>query len=638
MRISQYHLILAREAATATGKSTFVIVLVMGGPAEQTNPASGSRSFEGFSMKSSIPLLAGILALLLITAGAFTCSGFKYVISSSGTTQAEAADAKVILPPVPEVLRSPHALLVLDVSGSMKTSDPEFLQSEAVLRFCDVYAALAREITGTEEYARLAVVLFSTIPQIVDWDGSQDPWLVLDDSSLGSLRPVVKAYLGPSEDDPRDGYDTDYFWALQEVDRLIAELESPPAVVFMTDGVCEPAPLLSPLLSQEQRREAFPQSFAENIEVIRAAARGESRWLDVGSEDCIFLASELTREAQGLDYDHNTKAQIPHAVQRAKQALFRREYWLSRDREHQPLLWAPVYLGVSDKDTDWDEIGGLLSGDSVAEAWQLSRGFVHCSAAHELVSEFIQILAHWFRLDAQDVESGSESIQVPLLTQAFAAHVRTREDAPHFLLRGDGSTTHLSGQGREWAGVVAGGGHFQFDAGGVTVESGSIHRRPRFEWALKVPEWETVTASGCSVSVGLSLLSLEEGGCVPADEVYPDLPSSLPLEYAINGGKSGAIRQISRSSPNDPETAYHGELYLTSPPMGELEVTIDLRRMREYGVEIRRSQLSRKIDLRPQVRFVLRDSEGRPTSIHVEGIPREAESLKKTVEGLRGAF
>lgn len=588
-------------------------------------------------MKTSIPILAGLLVLLLIAAAALSLDGLKYVTSQPDEVSGKTGDATTVATPAPEVLRAPHAVLVLDVSGSMKKSDPDFLQSEAVLQFCRVYAALAKEITGTGEHARLAVILFSSIPQIVDWHGTEDPWLILDQSALPSLGQVVKAYLGPHGDDPRDGYDTDHLWALQEVERLIDGLETPPAIVFMTDGVCELAPLLSPFLSQAERERQFPDSYAQNLETVCAVSDGEHRWLDVSSEAPIFLTSDLTQEAQGLAYDSEVQTRIPTAIREAKERILSKGYWLSREREDQPPLWAAVFLGALEREADWNEIRDLLSGAGVANAWGISSSFVQCEAAHELVGEFIEILAHWFNLDAKPIPPNSKGIQVPLLTQAFAVHVRTGNDASHFTLDCEGQSTSLKGAGREWAGVIGGGGQFDFDTGDVGVESGTIYLRPRFEWAMKVPEWAIVSAEGCSLSVGLNLLSLQEGGSVAASTVYPDLPLSVPLTLRIAGAQYGPARQLRRTEDPQHDSAYFGELWLPDLRIGELDVTVDLRGMEAHGVEVRHEQLSRTIELRPNVRFELRDSRGRPSSIHVEGIPREAARLKRFLEEVKGA-
>ena len=65
--------------------------------------------------------------------------------------------------PTPELpqVSAPHAILVLDVSGSMgltgRPSDPERLQTVATLRFFDTYLKIAQEVLAEDDAAGIAV-------------------------------------------------------------------------------------------------------------------------------------------------------------------------------------------------------------------------------------------------------------------------------------------------------------------------------------------------------------------------------------------------------------------------------------------------------------------------------------------------
>ena len=51
-----------------------------------------------------------------------------------------------------------------------RPSDPDRLQTVATLRFFDTYLKISQEILAEDNEAGIAVVLFGTVAQTIDWD------------------------------------------------------------------------------------------------------------------------------------------------------------------------------------------------------------------------------------------------------------------------------------------------------------------------------------------------------------------------------------------------------------------------------------------------------------------------------------
>ena len=242
-------------------------------------------------------VLGLLLFLLLAGIAVLQYRYVTYVPDAAQRPVQEVSLNQASLPQFPRIV-SPHAVLVLDVSGSMHASDPLHLQTEAVLQFFNVYRDLACEMLGERDRARMAVVLFSSIAQTIDWNGKHDPWLDISGADSDEIREVIVHYLGRSDLEPRVGQDTDYFAALEEVQRLVDDLDSPPAVMFMTDGRNEPHPLLTASFPAAQRMSRLAALTGAQRRAVEAAVSGALRWLPARGGGHVFdrRASQIPDE------------------------------------------------------------------------------------------------------------------------------------------------------------------------------------------------------------------------------------------------------------------------------------------------------------------------------------------------------
>jgi hypothetical protein len=239
-------------------------------------------------MTRNLFILGILLGLVLLAGGLIQYRYQSYIDRAPVEPVAPPPEFLPVELPTFERLRSPHAILVLDVSGSMKDSDPSHLQSEAVLQFYSVYRDLAREILAKDDAARVAVVLFGTIAQTIDWRGDGDPWLDVSAANTASFRDAIDEYLGHPGTEPRTGQETDYLGALDEVHRLVDGLPSPPAILFMTDGGNDPHLLFTPGMPESQRGAKLAALSGRQRQVFEDISSGRRRWLRPKSATPIF--------------------------------------------------------------------------------------------------------------------------------------------------------------------------------------------------------------------------------------------------------------------------------------------------------------------------------------------------------------
>ena len=121
-------------------------------------------------------IINGIFAVALLSAAVLA---FHFLRTSDALPSDAEPITAVPAPPPPDPwlprLAEPRAVLVLDVSGSMgvvsRPSDGQRLQTVAALRFFDIYARMWDEVSGNEGDAGIAVILFGTVAQTIDWSG-----------------------------------------------------------------------------------------------------------------------------------------------------------------------------------------------------------------------------------------------------------------------------------------------------------------------------------------------------------------------------------------------------------------------------------------------------------------------------------
>ena len=123
-------------------------------------------------MRKNAPGMIALLALILIGAAVLQVSVLTYPAYSPEPAAAARPEYAPVELPMLEAFRAPHAILVLDVSGSMQTSDPDHCEFEAARQFYAVYRDLSKEMLPRGDSAQIALIVCSTLAQVVDWDGS----------------------------------------------------------------------------------------------------------------------------------------------------------------------------------------------------------------------------------------------------------------------------------------------------------------------------------------------------------------------------------------------------------------------------------------------------------------------------------
>ncbi len=153
------------------------------------------------------------------------------------------------------VMKDPLAILVLDLSASMKANDPEFRQYEAVAAFLRAYRHVAAGAIAKGGAPKLSIVLFSGVARPVAFGdklwaelGSEDDVARI----LEFMSGIVGAPGAGTQPDPRLGRHTDHVAAARTVRAIVEEfrargngssLPGSVCVVFMTDGKYDPSPL-----------------------------------------------------------------------------------------------------------------------------------------------------------------------------------------------------------------------------------------------------------------------------------------------------------------------------------------------------------------------------------------------------------
>jgi hypothetical protein len=574
--------------------------------------------------------LAAMLALVLAGAAAVQVTTVRYLhpveVLSPSISEYEA----VKLPRL-ERLRMPHAILVLDVSGSMQTSDPKRWQALAVEQFYTAYRDLAREITPPGEPARIAVILFSTLAQVMDWDGTGMPWLEVSRDNSDRFFSAVRAGIGSASKDARSGQDTDYLAALTEVARLADGLPSPPAVIFVTDGGNEPHGLFTPALTRAERERLFPEAIKAS-RLLDDIEAGRYRYLRLPG------ASAFDRRQFGLG-QRQLHGELLERTRRAAgdalTALQTQRFWLSEEHPATPLFWLPVFLDAGAEPAGEIDVRELLVGHAANGAWDAKPDFLVCRDARDLSGQFISALAAWLRMARREVEPMAGGVQVPADSLAFALSVETERAGSHFDLVSGNRRLPLTGRDGVWAGVSPGGGEWRFETDGRSVRGGMMFYRPRYRWILHAPRLQTVDGQSDTIPVELYLLSIENGKPVVAATVYSEFPAELPVRAIFQPDGQTISFRLARAEVSA-DAAYRGWLPLNGRMSGSSEITVDLSELARHGIAVESQTLFHRVELRSALRATVTTADGKPSGLGASGVPREGESVRRAWRKVRG--
>jgi len=590
--------------------------------------------------KAGIPI-AIIFILALIAAGAMTCNFVNYSVIPPREIE---ITSEVEPPPPPgdwiPLITNPRAILVLDVSGSMgitsTPSDPDRLQAVAALQFYDTYLKISREVLDGKNKAGVAVVLFGTVAQTIDWEGRGGDFLEVTEGNQGLFQDVVFHYLGTpktweggTKDDPRRSQDTDYATALDALNRLVANADSPPAVIFMTDGKLDPHACFTPLLDQAARSR-----------LATCSGRGRApEKLSANSRPLIFNRRSGDNPLSKVHLP-DTIDPTTGVTQRVRRLLARRfpvpMHGTAQSGSTAPLAWFPIFLDINASSEDLAQVSTMLDCDASSRRyWELPEGIIHCRTAGDMVRQYVAVLARWFRMVELPLAPGETRFQIPANTQAIALQVESDSPLTSLTLVKDGRETELTGRGRFWGGVVADNcaGQWTFKTGGAGRLISSIYVRPRYDWVLSAPKVCSYTAPTDAdedeprkaQEAHLYLCRISDATEVEGSGVYPNLPERLPGQIRFANGDRFPI---AFSHGSGGESDKRQPTYMAAIPVegafeGPARLTIDLRSLRERNIPLREVELTFDLEIAPHNRLIVLDYRGqRSDQIKLDKIPR----------------
>lgn len=583
----------------------------------------------------------GIIGLLaLVAASISTCQAIRYTTTSPPQNLEPIHNVGTDLPQLSR-LSEPRAILILDISVSMreKNSDPEHFQTEAVVQFFDLYARLATEI---KEPSAIAVVLFGTIAQVIDWGPAGGEFLSATASNQALFRQTIEHYLGTpgqkGQDDPRKGQDTDYLQALGELDRLLAGLHSPPAVIFMTDGRPAIHPLFSPLTPDANQALA-----TFGARQLRQRYRdGEFRKVPAGTTGKIFNRSTdfQLRDGPVIRHLNPPQERIDQTIREKVSTLIRRDFTLDGDRQ-VPMVWAPLFLAQGEAFQSEPQVRSLLTPSNRSKKyWDLPDTLIACDDPQNLPRQFVQILGRWMRMREVQIAPLSRQILIPTQTQAFALQIETSSPLEAGWVSHNGTQSPLVGRATTWANVFSGGceGTWHFPAESL-VSGGRYFLRPRFDWALHVPQRASGAPGRQEQQIEIFLMSLETGQPVAFDEVLPNLPEELSAEVqGDEGPKSPLILRKQSSAENPGAPAYRGALVIPPNATMKVSVKISLQPLQNLGYDFGRDTLERIVSIRPYLHLKITLPNGLEGCPDARGIPIRGAWARKLWERIRGSL
>jgi hypothetical protein len=147
----------------------------------------------------------------------------------------------------------------------------------------------------------------------------------------------------------------------------------------------------------------------------------------------------------------------------------------------------------------------------------------------------------------------------------------------------------------------------------------------------------SITPESLPLDIELLLFNLEEGTAVSASEIYGSIPDRLAARVSVPGQPTPVALSLDRQSDGS-GVAYRGRLPVSRVKSGSVKVEVDLSAFQAAQIPVPRTELTRTIDLRPGLRVLVTDSKGRPTVVHVEGVPREGDALRTAWARIRGSW
>jgi hypothetical protein len=581
----------------------------------------------------------GVIALIALTAGAFTCQTVKLVrqetpdqpdstTSSFGKSRLETF----------EYMHDPHVILLLDVSASMRTTDAGHLQTEAALSFFELYTKLCRETSEFGDTAKIAVVLFAAVPQIVDWTGDQEAWLTATTANQAVFSDAIIRFLGRAGGtDPRLGIKTDYLAAIDAASDLVANgfLTSPPLVLFMTDGKNEIHPMLTTLQNSFHDSGDTLSRLEYHRRLAQKARSGEDRYIDAKDGDIALRTSDVDKWFIRLDLeDYLDEAAIQSAVRKSLDNLLNRTFKVSPSNPSVASYWAPIILGTDQGMVEAARKVLVPENQTNLAYWSGRRDLIQCGTPKELIGEFIGVLTEWLEMRRVTV---AQELVVPKYTQVFAVHTEVTDPKARCELVCGGKSVELQGEELHRSAVGEGSGTWKIECQNGEVARTDLYIRPRYQLELYAPDTIDVLGSLKSIAVQLRVVSIADRKYVDGDSVFGEgmLPPVLPAKVIGVPSNEELNFELKRDvdGSETPKPAYAADCPIPSTTDPVLKIVVDQRALRDNGLLIFDAEKTHTISVMPSVRLDVRDASGRKVGgIQAKGLRGFAGYVQKLKE------
>lgn len=512
--------------------------------------AAQSRNIPVANLLSALKERAVTLGILFLLAFALSVpflltairAALRYDVARVPDSAGIPAAQLVDLPDFGETA-DPVAILVLDVSGSMKDTDPSFEQLRAVRTFLTIFQHMAAGAGAEDSKPYVGVVLYGEVARVCSDENRL--WAPMESQARAwDLADRLGLLLGSRETrtpDPRRGLNTDHLAAARLTGEIItryrAEMgaERPACVVFMTDGQHDPSPLTDAGLSPERRasnRDLFWKRLLETAHARGPAVKSrlnalrtefEAQWAGQGTAAVLFQDSGIAQRVFPLFHlrvavnellqpgaYESSLAGLPTAAEPTAQAIRSSLGLANRD------AFRFIRLGVSP--------GGHEGAGASAEALDVSR-------AEDLTGAFVGVLAQWLHLINCPV-SGDFRVRVPIGVHSLAVVVEPGGSGAAGTLR----SLHASAPISSGLALLANPapGDWVVDMGGNSILGVEAWADPRFRWAFGgVPVSYSILDSAPGGFVGL--YSLADKRLVSPDTLYQRPPETASLVVSCQG-------------------------------------------------------------------------------------------------------
>lgn len=513
----------------------------------KVNMTDSGQSVLRRAVLRKMRVFAALLGVVVTLSLPFVYLSLRSLLSydvSPISTIAAPARALAAVPRFKE-LPDPLAILVLDLSASMKTSDPRHDQLHAASAFVDSYFHMARGVTTDLAPAKLAVVLFSGIARVVSFEGVW--WKELRSAKdVEQVKVQLEWVIGsPGAPDPREGWHTDHFAAARRVGAIVdryrqAGLRGSIGVLFMTDGEYDPNPLVDASLASERTAENR-QIFWARLLKAAASRRSTTTAEELRNQFDLLLAKET--DPVVLRPSLPLEELFPIAAMR--RAILQRV--LGGRHEMYKHLFDELAVGLSGTGTWFAPACRLAEGDLLRMVrLRADRGaqvgvrsepaatdIIDVTDAQALGPAFARVLAEWLHLEHCET-TGAGKFEIQPGARSLAVVVSTRASGTESSLRCGGQEYPIS-QGLALVDDPP-PGRCTIDGAPGTFEA---YADSRYRWALGAPTEFSILNGETEVTLGLYRVD-SHGGPAQArvDEIYADHAESVSCAARYPSGET----------------------------------------------------------------------------------------------------